>query len=401
MPLDSNSLNKFRVNVSPEVASKWAQRRDIPIAILAWIGLGLVVLWALGWVSRTLLVVTVATLLAFALAPAVKLLSRYIPRVIAILIVYLIVLSGISLLLYFIASTTIGQVSQLAKSLTTGNGVNPLDPIVAFLHRFGVTQTQINGLGQQIASQAEGFVGSALPLITGIANFMLDVIIVAVLSIYLLIDGDRVIRWIRRNVPLMQRERTIFLLDTFNRVIGGYIRGQVTLSLLIGFLVGIGMAILHVPYAVLLGVLAFVLEFIPVLGTLTSGAICVLIALTQGWLIALLVLAYFVIVHIIEGDIVGPRIVGKAVGLHPAISLIALLAGAELFGIWGAVLASPIAGVLQALLIAIYQDWRQRHPDQFPSTKSTAEEVITAAADVVTDGAATDDVTNHEEHKIG
>src|SRR5690242_4148158 len=109
MPLDSNSLNKIRVNVAPEVASKWAQRRDIPIAILAWIALGLVVLWAMGWVSRTLLVVTVATLLAFALAPAVKLLSRYIPRVIAILVVYLIVLSGISLLLYFIASTTIGQ----------------------------------------------------------------------------------------------------------------------------------------------------------------------------------------------------------------------------------------------------------------------------------------------------
>jgi predicted PurR-regulated permease PerM len=151
-------------------------------------------------------------------------------------------------------------------------------------------------------------------VLTGIFNFMLDIIIVAVLSIYLLIDGERVIRWIRRNVPLMQRERTLFLIDTFNRVIGGYIRGQVTLSVLIGLLVGVGMAIFHVPYAVLLGVLAFVLEFIPVLGTLTSGAICVLIALTQGWLIAVLVLAYFVFVHIIEGDVVGPRIVGKAVG---------------------------------------------------------------------------------------
>ena len=112
MPLDSTSLNKLRVNVSPEVASKWAQRRDIPIAILAWIALGLVILWALGWISRTLLVVIVATLLAFALAPAVKLLSRFIPRIIAILVVYLVVLSAISLLLYFVASTTIEQVSM-------------------------------------------------------------------------------------------------------------------------------------------------------------------------------------------------------------------------------------------------------------------------------------------------
>jgi predicted PurR-regulated permease PerM len=402
MPLDSNSLNKLRVNVSPEVASKWAQRRDIPIAILAWIALGFVILWALGWISRTLLVVIVATLLAFALAPAVKLLSRFIPRIIAILVVYLVVLSAISLLLYFVASTTIEQVAMLAKSLSTGHGVNPLTPIVAFLRRFGITQAQISAMGQQIASQAEGVVGSAVPVLTGIFNFMLDIIIVAVLSIYLLIDGERVIRWIRRNVPLMQRERTLFLIDTFNRVIGGYIRGQVTLSVLIGFLVGVGMAIFHVPYAVLLGVLAFVLEFIPVLGTLTSGAICVLIALTQGWIIAVLVLAYFVFVHIIEGDVVGPRIVGKAVGLHPAISLIALLAGAELFGIWGAVLASPIAGVLQALLTAIYQNWRETHPEQFPSSKSTAEEVAAEVEDkAIREEHEVAEAATHEEHKIG
>ena len=108
------------------------------------------------------------------------------------------------------------------------------------------------------------------------------------------------------------------------------------------------MTLFHVPYAVLLGVMAFVLEFIPVLGTLTSGAICVLIALSQGWLIALGVLIYFILVHIFEGDVVGPRIVGKAVGLHPAVSLVALIAGAELFGVWGAVLAAPLAGLIQA-----------------------------------------------------
>ncbi|HJT59708.1 MAG TPA: AI-2E family transporter [Ktedonobacteraceae bacterium] len=416
MPLDSNSINKFRVNVAPEVASKWAQRRDIPIAILAWIGLGIVVLWALGWVIRTILVIVVATLLAFALAPAVKLLSRFIPRIIAILIVYLVVLGAISLLLYFVATTAIDQVSTLAKSLIGNNGANPLTPIIAFVRRFGVTQAQINQVGQQIANQAEGVVGSAVPVLTGIFNFILDIIIVAVLSIYLLSDGERVVRWVRRNVPLIQRERTIFLLDTFNRVIGGYIRGQVTLCLLIGFLVGIGMFILHVPYAVLLGVLAFVLEFIPVLGTLTSGAICVLIALTQGWIIAVLVLAYFIFVHIIEGEVVGPRIVGKAVGLHPAVALIALIAGAELFGIWGAVLASPIAGVLQALLIAIYQDWRTTHPDQFPTGgNSPVKEIATEMADAVTHekqvptgkstseeaGNDPSDAATSERHKIG
>src|SRR5258708_24322708 len=185
------------------------------------------------------------------------------------------------------------------------------------------------------------------------------------LSIYLLIDGARLNRWLRTNLPLSQQTRVHFFLDTLERVIGGYIRGQLILSLLIGLLVGFGMALLHVPFAILLGVLAFVFAFVPVLGTFISGAACVLLALTQGWVWAVIVLVYFIFIHIFEGDLVGPRIVGKAVGLHPIVSLVALIAGSELFGIWGAIFASPIAGIVQALLIALWLEWRETHPDQF------------------------------------
>ena len=371
MPLERNSLNKLRVSAASQQAnkSKWAERRDIPIAILAWIALGLFTLWAASYVISTILVVIVAALLAYALAPAVHLLGRVMPRVLAILIVYLVVLGGLSLLLYFIINTTIIQIDALIKnlqSLLTPTGNKPA-PLIAFLARFGITQQQINGFGQQIINQAEGFVGGVVPLLTSIFGAMLDFIIVAVLSIYLLIDGPRLKSWVERHAPLELRARTEFALNTVERVVGGYIRGQLTLSILIGLLVGIGMTIFRIPYAVLLGVMAFVLEFIPVLGTLTSGAICVLIALSQGWLIALGVLIYFILVHIFEGDVVGPRIVGKAVGLHPAISLVALIAGAELFGVWGAVLAAPLAGLIQALLAAIWQNWRVTHPEQFPA----------------------------------
>ncbi|HET8842765.1 MAG TPA: AI-2E family transporter [Ktedonobacteraceae bacterium] len=91
------------------------------------------------------------------------------------------------------------------------------------------------------------------------------------------------------------------------------------MSTLIGVLVGVGLLTIGIPYTLLLGVLAFFLEFIPTLGTLTSGAICVLVALSRGWMIALIVLVYFIVVRIFEGDVVGPRIVGKAVGLHPVV----------------------------------------------------------------------------------
>ena len=190
-------------------------------------------------------------------------------------------------------------------------------------------------------------------------------------SIYLLIDGSRVTNWLRNNMPVQQRGRIGFLLETLERIVGGYIRGQLLLSTMVGLLVGIGMALFHVPYAVLLGVLAFILEFVPVLGTIVSGAICVLIALTQGWLIALGVLIYFIGVHVLEGDVVGPRIMGKAVGLHPVISLAALIAGAELFGILGALFASLVAGILQALIVSIWKEWRATHPEQFEDNKDT------------------------------
>jgi predicted PurR-regulated permease PerM len=100
-----------------------------------------------------------------------------------------------------------------------------------------------------------------------------------------------------------------------------------------------------VPYPILLSVMAFFLEFIPIIGTLVSVAVCVLIALTQSRLIALLVLGYFIGVHMIESDVIGPRIVGRAIGLHPVVSIAALIAGADHFGVWGALLASPIAGL--------------------------------------------------------
>jgi predicted PurR-regulated permease PerM len=178
-------------------------------------------------------------------------------------------------------------------------------------------------------------------------------------------------------MPDQQQEKISFLLDTLQCVVGGYIRGQVLLCGLIGLLVGIGMQVIGVPFALLLGVMAFLLAFIPVLGTLVSGAFCILLALTKGgWLLAVIVLVYFLVVHIIEGDVVGPRIVGKTIGLHPIVSLAALIAGAELFGIAGALLASPVAGVLQALLIAIWIEWRATHPKDFQRAKNDINEKV-------------------------
>jgi len=373
----STNIRPLRVPRAEASTTVWARRRDIPIALLAWTAFAAVILWGAGHIARTLLLLILAALLAYALAPGVKLLQRVMPRFLAVLIMYIVVLGVVSVLIYFVVSTAIQQVGTLSTFVQywlTPQSNGQLTPLEQFLQSFGISQSQIVTARTQIIASIEGVASSTIPLLTGFFSFLLDVIVVAVLSIYFLIDGSRITAWFRSNMP--QAAQANFLLDTLQRVVGGYIRGQVLLAVLIGVLVGGGLSVFHVPYALLLGVLAFILEFIPILGTLVSGLICTIVALTQGWLIALGVLIYFIVVHILEGDIIGPRIVGKAVGLHPIVSIAALIAGAELFGIVGALFASPLAGVLQALLIALWIHWRETRPEQFEEAKAGIAEKI-------------------------
>ena len=370
---------------SAAVIATWMRRCGLPFTILAWTGVALLLLWLVGHVIQTLLLLTFAALLAYALAPAVTFLARLMPRFLAILIVYLIVLGALSAVLYLIVSTAIVQFASLGdyvRQLLTPSSTGQLTPLEQAAQSFGISSSQIATARDQLVASIQGFAGSVVPLLTGLVGAVLDVILVAVLSIYLLIDGARVSNWLRRNMPQQQQGRMRFLLDTLQRVVGGYLRGQLLLCGLLGFLVGIGMQLIGVPYALLLGVLAFIFGFIPVLGTLASGAICVLLALPLGWVRAVIVLGYFVIVHIIEGDVVGPRIVGKSIGLHPVVSLAALLAGAELFGIGGALFASPVAGVLQAFLVAIWLEWRATHLHHFPNAQDDNAEMEAASAEI-------------------
>ncbi|MGZ3673908.1 MAG: AI-2E family transporter [Ktedonobacterales bacterium] len=345
------------------------RRRDIVITILGVLVIVAVLVWATAHVAHALLVVLVAALLAYALFPAVNMLARYVPRWVAILVVYLAVVSAFGAIGYLVITAAIDQITALTHQITlllspTANATN--SPLLGRLRSLGVTQEQINAVGDQVLAQAQMVLNSAVPVLEGVFNAVLDIILVTVLSIYLLIDGHRAIQLARTGVPIKHRARVTFTLTTLERVVGGYIRGQLVLATLVGLLVGLGMMVLRVPYAVLLGVLAFVLEFIPILGVFISGAACVLIALTQSWFLAVLVLVYFIVVHIIEGDIVGPRIVGRAVGVHPAVSIFALLAGAELFGLWGALFASPLAGLLQTFLSEVWREWREYHAAQYP-----------------------------------
>jgi predicted PurR-regulated permease PerM len=372
--------------------SVWTRRLIILLTILATITLVGVALWGASHIITSSLIFAIAALIAYAIAPAVDLFQRVLPRALAILVVYLIALILLGLLLYMLISTTLAQLISLVKSigtfLTPGNNGQD-SPLVQILKRFGMTDTQIHSfatqLGLQLTSIAGTIASGVLPLITGIAGGALNILLTVVISIYLLIDGSRAIRWLRNRTPTTQRGRINSLLSALQHVVGGYIRGQFVLSLVIGVIVGVGLTILRFPYAALIGVLSFITEFIPVLGTIVCGTIAILLALTQGWLMTILVLAFFIVVHVFEGYILAPRLVGKAVGLNPVVCLIALTVGGELFGPWGAIFASPTAGLIQAFAVAFWINYRRTHSDEFPQDKhelagKQPEEPSTAAA---------------------
>lgn len=231
------------------------------------------------------------------------------PRPLAVAIVYLLALVVIGGLGYFLVNTTINQlvsfalnIPNLLKPSTPGHP----SPIARLLGPLGITDAQINAARQQILnwleSSAGQIVSSAVPIITSVATGIVDAIIVFILSIYLTADGPRLYRRLSTTPPRKVHTRLVFL-SLHAAPHGRRLHSRAVVHVaFIGTLVSVGMAAFQVPYALLLGILAFFLEFVPILGTIASGVACVLVAFaTRGFIIAALVLGYFIIVHILEG----------------------------------------------------------------------------------------------------
>lgn len=355
------------------------RRLLILLEILAAITLALIILWGVSHIITSVLVVLIAALIAYAIVPVVELFQRVMPRALAILLAYLIVMMMLGAIVYSVVNTAVFQVSALVQNVSiwlTPNNQGKL-PLLDLLHTIGLSDAQISDFEKQILGEVSNLAGSLasglIPLLSGVAGGLLNILLTAVISIYLLVDGPRAIAWIRKAVPRSRRSQMNSSLEILQRVVGGYIRGQILLSAIIGLLVGLGLFIIGFPYPVLLGVLSFITEFIPVLGTIFAGTVAVLLALTQGWIMAVIVLAFFIIVHIFEGYVLAPRLIGNAVKLNPAIMLIALIVGSELFGPIGAIFAAPTAGLLQAFIITFWIQYRQTHKEEFSDDDDEGE----------------------------
>ncbi len=358
---------------APTTRDVWNRRLVFLRIILITVILVGILFWLSSQIIVVLLILLVAALLAYAVVPVIDLLHRFMPRFLAMALVYLVAIALFGFLAYITVKTLIPQLNSLVQNVqkfVTPSSNGQQSPLDQALQSLGFTQSQINSAAKQIQSQLSS---SASAIAKGTEQFIgsfisagFNILITVVVSVYLLVDGYRLGKWLISSSPISQRGWVSTVLEILQRVVGGYIRGQIIMSSCMGVMQFIGMSILGVPYAPLIGMLAFILEFIPDIGTIITGFVAVVIALTVSWQLALITLIYTIIVDCIEGYVLSPRIIGRAVEIKPVVSLLAMIAGSELFGIWGAILAAPTMGLIQALVGAYWQYYQKTHTEEFP-----------------------------------
>jgi predicted PurR-regulated permease PerM len=364
-----------RINDQPTMAPAsdvWRRRYFIAATLLVWIALVAVVLWALGKIITPIILIGLSALLAYLIFPLVRFFQRHMGRILAIFLSLLLVVAVVGLVIYFVVVAAVGQFGLLVGFVQ--DFISHPERHVLFqyglarLEKMGVSPDQMRISGQQIIGYLQQTINGVFPLISGTFITMIYVLLVATVAVYFIFDGPRVINWWRYKTPLKYRGFINMFLDELDHSLGDFIRGEVLLAVIMAVIVGVGAFIIGVPYVFLLALIVFVCEFIPQIGSYISGAIGIVFALTQGWETALI---YGICVTVmqggLEGQILAPRILGHAVGLHPILSVFALLVGTTLFGLLGALFAAPAAGILQTFVRSFWDVWRERHPEQFPA----------------------------------
>jgi predicted PurR-regulated permease PerM len=206
--------------------------------------------------------------------------------------------------------------------------------------------------------------GGTLAVLTGLTGAVVDLLLVLVVSFYLVLEGPRLRDALAGLVPAGRRAQALFLEETVVRIAGGYLRGQLVLALVIGVLAGLGAWLFGLRYPHVVGLVAGVLELVPMIGPVLGAVPAVLLALLLPFPTVVWVVLYFVAIQQLENYVLVPRVSGHAVGLHPLAAMLALVAGFEVAGILGALFAVPAAGVLWALGRAVVQ--RLRYGDAGP-----------------------------------
>ena len=311
------------------------------------------------WILRGLaLLVLTAVVIASAVEPGVIFFAkRKIPRVVAVSLMYVLTFGSLFALIYFflppILNDTQNFISTVPQYLNTLNIPSVLGG-TSLINSMGTThqaQSIFDTLFQFRAAFSADTSQGAFRLISTIFGGIFSLGIVLVLSFYFAIQETGVEDFLKLVTPSDYEDYIIDLWHRAQKKIGQWMQGQLLLSLLVAVTIYLGLLLLRIPDALLIGVFTAIAEIIPIFGAFIAWFPAMLIAYSAGGLIpALYVTGLFVVVNQFEGSLIHPLIVKKVVGVPPLLVLIAIIAGGDLAGFLGVLLAVPIAAVIREAL---------------------------------------------------
>jgi predicted PurR-regulated permease PerM len=301
-----------------------------------------------------------SALLAYVGDPVVDRLERLkLPRTIAVIVVFVLIfvlLGALTLLIFPLVRT---QTAALAMELP--NYVSWLEtqllPKVNDLFGFEATSTNV-GFGALISRYGEELrqlAGGALITVShsgaALINAVLNVLLTPVITFYLLRDWDLIVARIVALLPDSRRDEIVALGQRTDEALGAFLRGQLLVVIGLALIYSTGLFLLRLDFALAIGVLSGLVSFVPYLGLFVGIVLASVAALVQLHSLAAVggVVLVFVVGQLIEGTLLTPKLVGTRIGLHPVVVIFAVMAGGQLFGFFGVLLALPAAAVISVL----------------------------------------------------
>jgi predicted PurR-regulated permease PerM len=330
-------------------------------------------IWVAHRLGRIVLVLVLAMFFAYVIAPVVDLMqypvplrgrSRRLPRGLAIAVVYVLLAGGLAAggaLLWPSAA------AQIDKAIASGPGYTESFRVwehgwTRYYERLRIPLELRHSIDESVLGAGDAAVayarGSLLALI-GVISDLPWLFLVPVLSFFMLKDAAAIRRTALTALPHRAQLRGHLLFEELNATLAAYVRAQLIACAVVGSLSGVGFALLGNPYAVLLGVLAAVLEFIPMIGPLVVAVVAVVIATLHDPVMAVWTAVFLTVLRAVEDYVIYPRLIGRDIHLHPLVVILAVLAGVELDGIAGIFIAVPVVALV-TVAGRHWLEWRGR-----------------------------------------
>lgn len=311
------------------------KRIDISHKTIIFIVVFLLLLWVLFQIRDIILLLFVAFIFMSALSPAVnQLVGLRVPRLLAVALVFLIVIAGLVAIIAGGLTPFINQTSNFSQRL-----------IENFEKVFQISFVDQSIVKEEISNFSRQAVNFTLNLFENFISF----VTVIVITFYLLLDKETIEN---RTITLFgnQQEKAGKLLKVIEDKLGAWLRGQVVLSLVVAVLTYVGLIILGIEFALPLALIAGLLEVVPVIGPIIAAIPAILIAFTVSPIMAAFAGGLYLAIQQLESHLIVPQVMKRAVGLNPLLVILAISVGGRLLGIGGALLAVPIAVVIQVVL---------------------------------------------------